>query len=384
MNTPNRKKVAERIPLKDAPVPKLSRSQSANLLGSRGNLVTRSSSNLLSLRPSDTEPSAAKSCSTREEKTLEKAIDNLYDTDYQLHRAKANPKSKDVLAQLKFDPLEGILTSRTSPKEALPITADVIMFADDKKGMAEKSYGRPILPPIDPAALAKQDEPATEKSSVSTPVKAQISFHPMVKYVFISQSGSLYKPPGSQLDFTKMVDVTSRLTNPERFPQAHKSRIEANKKAREEKLSGFGSALSLTKLTASKANLLAEKEPAVYQRLIADAKAKQEKLEKANKPFTGFTNGFKSLDEEQKQRLRTKTRSMELFGSFSSVASSQSSRTSRSSRVSASTETEPGSAAASQPKGLFDDIAANAAIKAMASQTSIEDVTPSRKVPVYE
>ncbi|KAJ3259664.1 hypothetical protein HK103_001925 [Boothiomyces macroporosus] len=196
-----------------------------------------------------------------------------------------------------------------------------------------QSIRKPITDSIEEEAegdviIFPGEKSARPKSSASTSLPKIADANPTEKPKHYGAGGIAPGLSASESDYMKMVDVTSRLTDPNNYPAAHKAKMEAIKRQQEARsiygssvnlsgsvasLSKQASNLSVNKLGKSYASLSSLNGPdsEVYKRLYEDAKHKHEKSSNEDVKFTGdfslnagYTNGFKPLPEVEKEKLR--------------------------------------------------------------------------------
>ncbi|KAL2914565.1 hypothetical protein HK105_205916 [Polyrhizophydium stewartii] len=104
-----------------------------------------------------------------------------------------------------------------------------------------------------------------------------------------------------QMDLASQ-EVMSRLTDPNQYPPAYRAKFEAIRKHNET----FRSSDKLSEKRAASTNNLSQKEAEVVKRLtdVSSKSKSKSSLEKIE--YSGYTNGFKPIDEAEKERMRAK------------------------------------------------------------------------------
>ncbi|KAI8929165.1 hypothetical protein BC831DRAFT_444932 [Entophlyctis helioformis] len=116
----------------------------------------------------------------------------------------------------------------------------------------------------------------------------------------IPHSAAAARRTTSQTDLSKQ-NVTSRLTDPNSYPPAYKAKFEAIKKHKE----AYKSSEKLSDKRTSSTNL-SLKEAEVVKRLTDNGSKAKSRTSLERLEYTGYTNGFKPMDESEKEKLRAK------------------------------------------------------------------------------
>ncbi|KAJ3321393.1 hypothetical protein HDV06_004378 [Boothiomyces sp. JEL0866] len=296
----------------------------------------------------DPEVRAVDKTSRSMESELEQAETNLWKSNQSFFSTQKSLYGSSAVLN-KLSVLQSIRKPITDSIEE-EIEGDAIVFPDDK-GSRPKSSAKPSLPKIGNSTVIEKP-----------------------KHHGVTQAGGIAPgPSASENDYLKMVDVTSRLTDPNNYPASHKAKLEAIRRQQESR-SVYGSSvnlsgsiaslgkqpsnLSINKLGKSYASLtsLNGSDPEVYKRLYENAKQKQEKGSNEDMKFTGYTNGFKPLPDVEKEKLRTTaSSSMKLEQSMEDIDKPKRSST----------------------NGIFEDVS----LPRPTPQKLIEE--PQRKIPTY-
>ncbi|KAJ3274006.1 hypothetical protein HDV01_003676 [Terramyces sp. JEL0728] len=198
------------------------------------------------------------------ESELEKAETNLWKSNQSFFNTQKSLYGSSAVLN-KLSVLQSIKNPITDSIEE-EMEGDAIVFPGEKSNLRPK-------PKLDATNLPKIGNAAGEKP----------------KHHGVTQVGGIAPgPAANENDYMKMVDVTSRLTDPNNYPAAHKAKLEATKRQQESR-SIYGSSMNLGGSVASlskQPSNISGSDPEVYKRLYEDSKHKKEKTSSDDMKFT--------------------------------------------------------------------------------------------------